>query len=239
MRKAGWLLLGLIALAAPAGAQPQVLAAILQQPTTRVDQGVLGEGQQWGALTIVSRDCATCAARTQSHVLPENRVFEDVKARIVDLDGDGVREVLVVESDAEQGSVLAVYGPRGRRAATAPVGTAGRWLAPAGVGDFDDDGTLEIAYVDSPHKRRELVFVRFDGASLTEIDRVPGLTNHRPGDRQIWGGVRNCGRGDELLLADPAWRRVMSVRLGDGKAKKVRALRCPDDLVRPFACPAG
>ena len=106
------------------------------------------------------------------------------------------------ETDLALGASLAVYGPsRQARTPTPFIGQPNRWLAPAGIADFDGDGRVEIAYVDRPHLLGELVFVRLEGDRLVETARLPGLTNHRIGDDFISGGVRDCGQGPELILA--------------------------------------
>lgn len=224
MRRA--LALAAALLAAPASASAQdalaeqsVVEAQLVQPTARYVHAVLGDRLEWGGLAITYKQCARCRGLDLRRVvvtLPATRVFEDVEARVVDADGDGLHEVLVVEADLRLGASLAIYGPGGRIAATPFLGQRHRWLAPAGVGDFDGDGRPEIAYVDRPHLARELVFVRLEAGRLTEIARAPGFSNHAIGETSIASAVRSCGR-DELLLPDLDRRRLLAVRLEAGR----------------------
>jgi hypothetical protein len=203
-------------------------------PTDRYDHAVLGDAMEWGGL-----DLTTASGQVLRVTLPESRVFEDVTTRLADLDGDGDREVVVVETDIARGAMLAVYDASGRVAATAPFGETHRWLAPAGIADLDGDGRIEIAYVDRPHLARELVVVRLEGAELIELARLAGLTNHRIGDRVIRGGVRDCGTGPDLRLAEPTWTRVMRVVFQDGRltAQPLGAIAGPKGLDAALACP--
>ena len=203
-------------------------------PTDRYDHAVLGDAMEWGGL-----DLTTASGQVLRVTLPESRVFEDVTTRLADLDGDGDREVVVVETDIARGAMLAVYDASGRVAATAPFGETHRWLAPAGIADLDGDGRIEIAYVDRPHLARELVVVRLKGAELVELARLAGLTNHRIGDRVIRGGVRDCGTGPDLRLAEPTWTRVMRVVFQDGRltAQPLGAIAGPKGLDAALACP--
>lgn len=202
-----------------AAEEADVVSARLIAPTDRYDHGVLGDAIEWGGLELALRRCAGCAQLDRVRVtLPKSRVFEDVEARVVDLDGDGRSEVLVVETDVSRGASLAVYGAGGLITATPFIGQAHRWLAPAGVGDLDGDGLPEIAYVDRPHLKRELVIMRYRAGALTEVARILGLTNHRIGDAFISGGMRNCGQGDEVILTDADWTRLIAVRLEGGRA---------------------
>ena len=83
------------------------------------------------------------------HQLPKGSVFEDREPRIVDVDGDGRDEVLVVRSYMTKGSSIAIIAIRGATlsivAETPPTGTPFQWVNPAGVGDFDGDGKRDIA----------------------------------------------------------------------------------------------
>ena len=194
-----------------------VIAAELTLPTDRYGHAVLGDALEWGGLALTVDTCPPCADRrlvALTITLPPDRVFEDITARVADVTGDGLAEVVVVETDLQRGASLAVYDAYGSRIATAFIGQANRWLAPAGIADFDGDGRVEIAYVDRPHLRMDLVFVRVEGDRLVETLRLPGLTNHRIGDDFISGGLRDCGQGAELILASPDWTRLMRVRSG-------------------------
>ncbi len=196
------------------------LHVAFDRPTSRYDHGVLGDAVEWGSLYWLQQGSAEHGPYFIVELnLPKSRVFEDVAPRLADLDGNGSLEIVVVETDVKRGAQLAVYAldveqeQLKKIAATPFIGETHRWLAPAGTGDFDGDGRPEIAYVDRPHLRRELVFLRYDGKSLTEIARIPNLTNHQIGDDHITGGTRNCGQGDELVLMDAQWQNVVTVSL--------------------------
>ncbi|MEY8839995.1 FG-GAP repeat domain-containing protein [Cribrihabitans sp. XS_ASV171] len=196
--------------ATPAPAET-IASARFTQPTTRYAHGVLGDAVEWGALEMT-----LAGGGTRTVTLPDTSVFEDLVPRLADLDGDGAPEVVVVETDMATGASLAVYGPRGKIAATPHIGQPNRWLAPAGIGDLDGDGHVELAYVDRPHLARTLRIWRFAEGALTEIARIPDLTNHRIGDPFITGGLRDCDGAPELILASADWSRLIAIRHAGG-----------------------
>lgn len=184
-----------------------ITAARYDAPTNRYPHAVLGDDIEYGALVI-----ETDRGRTFRVVLPESRVFEDVAPRLADLDGDGNPEIVTVESHQSQGARLAVYGTEGLIAATPYIGTRFRWLAPIGIADLDGDGAIEIAYVDRPHLARTLRIVRFEDGQLIPVASSEGFTNHRIGEADIGGGIRDCGEGPEMIVASRTWQTVMTVR---------------------------
>jgi len=141
----------------------------------------------------------------------------DESVAIADLDGDGMPEVVVIETEIARGAALAVYGLRDGRlirlAATPPIGRTHRWLAVAGIADFDGDSGVEIAYIDRPHliKTLRVVEVRhgLSGWSLVPELEASGYTNHHIGSSEIEGGLRQCGDAPELVLSDGGWQRVV------------------------------
>ena len=50
---------------------------------------------------------------------------------------------------------------------------------------------------------------------------LKGVTNHKIGERDIAGGIRDCGRGPEVIVANSNWTRVLAVTF-DGKRAKAR-----------------
>ncbi|WP_082176106.1 FG-GAP-like repeat-containing protein [Pseudaestuariivita atlantica] len=208
-----WLAVSLAAVA-PGLAASDPVEARYAEPTTRYPHGVLGDDVENAALEVVRADGRVLRLRW-----PDTIVFEDTAPRLADLDGDGKAEVIVVESHERQGARLAVYGIFGDvlalRAATPFIGTRFRWLAVVGAGDLDGDGVAEIAYVDRPHLAKTLRIWRYaaDGATVTlaPVGALPGVTNHRIGEVDIAGGLRDCGAGPEMIVASADWRRVLAL----------------------------
>jgi hypothetical protein len=200
-----------LALCLAGSAEAQVVSARYEQPTERYTHGILGDSVEWGALSMRLAD-----GRRVRVVLPEDRVFEDTAPRVADVDLDGAAEVVVVESSVARGARLAVYGPDGLIAATPFIGQKFRWLAPVGAADLNGDGRVEIAYVDRPHLAKTLRIWRFADGRLAEVAAAPGFTNHRIGERDIAGGIRDCGEGPEMIVADADWRNVVGVRFDGG-----------------------
>lgn len=204
---------------APGGCESgEITAAAYTEPTGRYPHGALGDELEWGAMQV-GLGCAS-GPRSLTIRLPQELVFEDLFPRLWDVTGDGSPEIVVVESAARKGARLTIWGLRNgaleRLASTPHIGTRFRWLAPLAAGDLDGDGKVEIAYVDRPHLAKVLRVWRYDAGQLTEIAQLPGLTNHLIGAEVIHGGLRDCGDGPELFLADGGWRRLQAVSLKDG-----------------------
>jgi hypothetical protein len=155
-------------------------------------------------------------------------VYEDTEPRLVDLDGDGTAEVITVVSYFDRGAAIRIWDevvsaehPHGSTIAlvaeTPAIGRRHRWLAMIGAADLDGDGFVEIAYIDRPHLAKTLRVWRFQGGALHPVADLPGLTNHRIGEADIGGGIRDCGQGPEMITANADWSRVMATTLDDGE----------------------
>lgn len=193
-------------------------------PTDRYAHAVLGDDIEYGGLEL--RSLAEEKSLLFTITLPEDRVFEDLKPRKTTLGSDNHEAFVVVESQRDLGAQLAVYdiieegdaASLVKRAATSHIGRSNRWLAPAGIADFDGDGLNDIAYVETPHLGKILKIVTLKGDKLVPIvTPKSGFSNHAIGEDFITSGVRECAGRVELLTPD-GWRStLMAVRVEGGE----------------------
>ncbi len=188
----------------------EIRKAWLIQPVQRYAHGVLGDRIEAGGVRV-----ETAKGRQLSYILPQDEVFEDRHARIADLDGDGRDEIIVVNSHLRKGAALAVLGVRGgklvRLARTPFIGTANRWLNPAGIADFDLDGSKEVAIVVTPHIGGTLQFWNFAKGKLTLQAERFGFSNHFIGSRiqDMSTVLPMAAKGKPRLVLPNADRRAL------------------------------
>jgi len=183
----------------------EVVAARYEDPTGRYDHAILGDALEWGALVVETAD-----GRRFRLTLPESSVFEDIAPRVIEVPGE-TPVVAVIETDLRLGARLALYRETGLVAATPYIGRTHRWLAPIGAADLDGDGALEFAFVDRPHLARTIRIWRYADGALSHRADLAGYTNHRIGEDTIAGGIRDCGSGPEMIVADADWTEIVAV----------------------------
>ena len=178
-------------------------------PTQRYQHGVLGDAIEASRLVV-----DTTSGKRIVVNLPPDRVFEDVEPRFVNLNGDQTDEILVIESHLQRGASLAVYDLVGDRlvqiSSTPFLGIPYRWLNPVGVGDFDGDGSVDVALVATPHIGGILRLYRVDGAHLSLFAEYSGVSTHKIGSTELGlGQVISANPRDQLLLPNQTRRRLM------------------------------
>ena len=185
-------------------------------------------GGRFEASRLVATDAEGRVHRLDA---PPDAVFEDREARLVDLDGDGRNEIVVVIARAALGASLAVIGLRegGLRvlAETPPIGTPHRWMNPSGFGRFFDGPGRQIALVVTPHLGGRLEIWSFDGVALSRRATRERFSTHRIGSRhqRLYAVLpRADGRGDRLLL--PSFERTALILL-DFREPAIEVARFP------------
>lgn len=159
-----------------------ISAAWLSSPVQRYRHYVLGLDAEPETLTTSLTD-----RRLFRLTLPTEAVFEDRIPRLVDIDGDGRDEVVVVKSHQRTGSVVAVAKIKSQAegltiiAESAAPGEPFRWINPAGIAAFTGQGRLEIAAVRQPHAVGELELLVMTGGRLEVVLVVGDVSNHAIG----------------------------------------------------------
>ncbi|MBL4615510.1 MAG: VCBS repeat-containing protein [Magnetovibrio sp.] len=189
-----------------------ILTAWLSTPTERYAHGALGDTIEAAGISVVLKDGTRLTLE-----LPENAVFEDRYPRLVDLDRDGRDEMVVVKSTLSQGAALVIIGVREGQlqilAQSKPIGRANRWLNPVGVGDFDADGQIELAYVETPHIGGTLRILRWQDDQLVEVYAEYGFSNHLIGTPEMGLATVLDTNGDGVtdLVVPNTSRRILRV----------------------------
>ncbi|WP_299615933.1 VCBS repeat-containing protein [Pelagibius sp.] len=220
----------------PALGRGAIAEVWLTEPTERYGHAVLGDGIEAGGLLVRRADGDSLTLS-----LPEAQVFEDLTPRLVDLDGDGRDEILVVRSSQSSGAMLVAYGVvEGalRAVAKGPERlTAHRWLNPVGAADFDGDGVLEVAYVETPHIGGVLRIFSRQGDRLVQEAEAYGFSNHAIGSRALVLSAILDADGDglpEILLPDARRRALRVVGFVDGALRERAVLALDAQIVGDF-----
>lgn len=203
-----------------AAGQRDIAWAWLGSPTSRYAHAALGSDVHAASLHV--RLAAGEGALDLVYRLPDHRVFEDRVLRLVDLDGDGRDEIVLVEADIKTGAALVVLGVRSNpepalvELARGPqLGTAMRWLNPAGFADFDGDGRLDVASVTTPHIGGVLTLHHFRPPLLQPYATLANVSNHRYGEleQQMTVTVTPPGQRAWLVVPDQSQTRLRALRL--------------------------
>lgn len=187
------------------------LSAWYDDATKRYAHGVLGDAIEPSTLRIKNDDC------TMAVVLDQEHVFEDLAPRLANIDDEPDLEVITIRSHQNYGAQIAVYKLTENKirllASTPYIGTSNRWLAPVGIADFNNDGDIDIAFIDRPHLAKTLSVWSYTDGELIPVASKPGYSNHRIGEAFISGGIRTCNGKTTMITADAYWTRVLETTL--------------------------
>ena len=213
-----------------------ISAAWYDGATRRYAHGVLGDAIEASILYVKYDSTVTSTELDQDHV------FEDIAPRLAYLTNPDQADVITIRSHKDKGAQIAVYALKDNElqlvASTPYIGTSNRWLAPVGVADFNNDGYMDIAFVDRPHLAKTLRVWSYKDGQLQQIAEASGFSNHRIGEDFISGGIRHCNGHTQMVTADAGWRRILVTSLIDDQLVREDggAFRGTESLTNALQC---
>ena len=233
-------LAGLLPQSMGAEGSGEIRWAWLSDATDRYRHGVLGDRLEAATLRVRLLNGA-------EHVLEagDGAVFEDLNPRLADMDGEEPDEIVVVKSYLDGGAALAVVGLRAGGLEildeTPPIGRPNRWLNPVGVADFDSDGRVEIAYVETPHIGGRLMIWEWRAGRLEREHAETGFSNHAIGSTELRLSAIADMDGDGLMdLAVPNRHRdrLRLISLAGGRFEELADIPL-DGAIATAIAPVG
>jgi hypothetical protein len=168
-------------------AQKNGYAAVLTGPTGEYRHGILGD-------SIEASGFQTFKLSARSHEyqpigryrLTGGTVFEALRPTMADLNDDGIPEILITASNANDGSAIYVFDINGTHLASSPaIGRGYRWTQLLGAGKTGPGGETEIITVRTPHIGGILQYYQLKGRNLVLEHAVSGYSTHIIGSRNL------------------------------------------------------
>ncbi|MCB0162803.1 MAG: hypothetical protein KDI79_01165, partial [Anaerolineae bacterium] len=187
---------------------------LLTGPSTLYPHAVLADNLEATGITLIETRPTPRVVTTIP--IPEPSVVEGIAPIWADLTGDGVREIIVTLSSADQGSQLVVFNETGQQIAAGPaVGQGNRWRHQIAVAPFGPAGELELVDVLTPHLGRITEFFHINDTHLEVVATASGYTSHRLGSRNLDSAAAGDFDGDgqvELLIPNPDFTEYGALR---------------------------
>jgi len=152
-------------------------------PTERYNHRVMGDGVEGGQLVVVVDSVF------YELELADNYVFEDIRPRLFDVDQDGSLEIITIRTEVTQGAGIVIYkivnDQLTEYAYVPEIGQSSRWLNIVTLNDLDDDGIVELVWIQTPHIGGILTVAKIQAGELTVLDELSEYSNHGYGERNL------------------------------------------------------
>lgn len=157
--------------------------AAYTSPTERYAHGILGDKIEAGQMVVAIDN------EFYGLDLPIETVFEDIRPRLYDVDNDGELEFITIRSNVATGAGIFIYKLVNNvlieYAHVPEIGQANRWLNIVAIHDLDNDGVVEIVWIETPHIGGILKVAKIKFGLLEVIDETSLFSNHAIGQRNL------------------------------------------------------
>ena len=152
-------------------------------PTEKYNHGILGD------MIEAEHLVAVVDSVFYEFNLPGEYVFEDIRPRLYDVDGDNELEFITIRTNVNKGAGIAIYkivdGQLIEYAHLSEIGTTHRWLNIVAIDDLDNDGVVELVWIETPHIGGILKIAKINAGNLQALDETGKYSNHAIGERNL------------------------------------------------------
>ncbi|PKN99355.1 MAG: hypothetical protein CVU42_08880 [Chloroflexi bacterium HGW-Chloroflexi-4] len=177
---------------------------ILTDPTKRYDHGVLGDVLEASSITLLEMQPNLRVIRRIQIESPD--VIEGISPIWADIDGDGVRDIIVTLSNDQNGARIAAYHENGYFLAESPAFQIGhRWRHQIAVAAFGLNAHPVLVSIRTPHIGGVVEFYQYQNGKLEIVGEVEGFSSHTIGSRNLDSAIAGDFNNDginELLAPD-------------------------------------
>ena len=153
------------------------------QPVDRYGHGILGDRIEAGQLVVV------VDGEFMDLTLNESFVFEDIRPRLADVDNDGNLEFVCIRTHVDKGAGIIIYkvidNTLSEYAFVPEIGIRNRWLNIVAIDDLNNDNTIDLAWIQTPHIGGILKIAEISVNELIVLDEKSQYSNHRIGETNL------------------------------------------------------
>ena len=152
-------------------------------PTEKYGHGILGDKIEAEQLVVVVDGVF------YEHTLPNAYVFEDIRPRLYDVDDDNQLEFITIRTHVTEGAGIVIYKIINEAlveyANVPEIGTSYRWLNIVSIDDLDNDGNIELAWIQTPHIGGILKVARIREGAINVLAEKSQYSNHAIGEKNL------------------------------------------------------
>ena len=152
-------------------------------PTEKYGHGVLGDKIEAGQLVAVVDGVF------YEFTLQSDYVYEDIRPRLYDVDGDNQLEFITIRTNVSKGAGIVIYKIINEHlseyAYVPEIGASYKWLNIVTINDLDNDGIVELVWIQTPHIGGILKVAKINAGALQVLDTESQYSNHEGGQRNM------------------------------------------------------